>query len=54
MGLYRSICYSVEDAFVKMMTRKKDPAMVREKVMTYRSEKENKKHVKKSKNKIGS
>src|SRR4051812_18119912 len=48
MGFYKTICYSVEDSFIKMMTRKKDPALVREKVLTYRSEKENKKALKKS------
>ncbi|MGQ4668010.1 cell envelope integrity protein TolA [Metabacillus halosaccharovorans] len=38
MGVYRSICYKVEDAFVKLIAKKKDPEQVKEKVEKYRVE----------------
>ncbi|MGM7719180.1 PH domain-containing protein [Metabacillus sp. Hm71] len=40
MGVYRSICYKVEDAFVKLITKKQEPEQVKEKVEKYRIEKE--------------
>jgi len=40
MGVYRSICYKVEDAFVKLITKKEEPEQVKEKVEKYRIEKE--------------
>ncbi|WP_379968840.1 hypothetical protein [Ectobacillus sp. sgz5001026] len=40
MGLYRTICYKVEDEFVKILTRKQDPTIIRERVLAYRSEQE--------------
>jgi hypothetical protein len=46
MGIYRTICYKVEDVFVKMITKQQEPSIVREKVAVYRSERENKKSLK--------
>lgn len=40
MGVYRSICYKVEDAFVKLITKKEEPEQVKEKVEKYRIEKD--------------
>ncbi|WP_153124606.1 PH domain-containing protein [Peribacillus tepidiphilus] len=40
MGIYRNICYKVEDAFVKFLTKGKDPEEIRKKVEAYRKEKE--------------
>jgi hypothetical protein len=40
MGLYQSACYKVEDLLVKIITKKQDQAIVREKVSSYRSQKE--------------
>lgn len=49
MGLYQKICYSVEDLFVKLLTRKQDKQEVLEKVNKYRNEKEIKRKLKKEK-----
>lgn len=40
MDIYRTICYKVEDLFVKTISRKKDQAVVKGKVNNFRSEKE--------------
>ena len=40
MGIYRTICYKVEDLFVKAISRKQDQAAVKVKVNNFRSEKE--------------
>jgi hypothetical protein len=40
MGLYRTICYKVEDIFVKLLTRKLEPQVVKMKVTKFRTEKE--------------
>lgn len=39
MGIYQNICYKVEDIFIKILTKKQDPAAVKTKVSNYRSEK---------------
>jgi predicted CopG family antitoxin len=49
VGLYQKICYSVEDLFVKLLTRKQDKQEVLEKVNKYRNEKEIKRKLKKEK-----
>jgi len=36
MGVYKNICYKVEDLFVKTLTKKQDESVVREKVANYR------------------
>lgn len=40
MGLYKTICYKVEDSFVKLITKKNDLELVLQKVDSYRKEKE--------------
>ncbi|WP_180953523.1 hypothetical protein [Bacillus sp. T33-2] len=40
MGLYQTICHKVENAFVKVLTRKQEPEQVKIKVQTYRMHKE--------------
>ncbi|APH06523.1 hypothetical protein [Bacillus weihaiensis] len=40
MGAYKSICYKVEDAFVKLLTKKHNSEEVTQKVIAYRNEKE--------------
>lgn len=40
MGFYRTICYKVENLFVKMLSKKQDSTLVKEKVNHYRLEKE--------------
>ncbi len=40
MGLYKTVCHKVEDIFVKALSTKQEPDVVREKVSTYRTEKE--------------
>lgn len=45
MAIYRTICYKVEDLFIKVIARKQDASIVKEKVSTYRFEKENKKEL---------
>ncbi|PLT33918.1 PH domain-containing protein [Bacillus sp. V5-8f] len=40
MGIYQKICYSVEDIFVKVLSRKQNPNEVKHKVATYRTSKE--------------
>ncbi|QFT91159.1 hypothetical protein FIU87_21135 [Bacillus sp. THAF10] len=40
MGLYKAVCYKVEDIFVKALSTKQEPNVVREKVSKYRTEKE--------------
>lgn len=40
MGIYQKICYKTEDLFVKLLTKKQDDVLVKEKVQTYRSNKE--------------
>lgn len=39
MGLYRTICFKVEDIFITMMTRKQNSAEVKEKVEAFRNRK---------------
>lgn len=48
MGVYRSVCYRVEDVFVKMLSKKKDSNAVQVKVTDYRQTKEAQKAQKKS------
>jgi hypothetical protein len=36
MGIYRTISYKVEDVFIKMLSKKQDSEMIKEKVATYR------------------
>ncbi|WP_419887583.1 hypothetical protein ACN6MT_19335 [Neobacillus niacini] len=38
MGIYRTISYKVEDMFIKMISKKQDPALVKQKVDKYRAE----------------
>lgn len=45
MGVYRSFCYKVEDAFVKMITKKQDNHIIKEKVSTYRTKRVSEKKV---------
>ncbi|MFS0639108.1 hypothetical protein AB1K84_24810 [Mesobacillus foraminis] len=40
MGVYRTICYKVEDAFVGLLTKGKEPDKVKEKVNAFRRTKE--------------
>lgn len=40
MGIYRKVCYKVEDLFVKLLSKKQNSASVKEKVNDYRLEKE--------------
>ncbi|ALC88893.1 hypothetical protein AM500_03065 [Bacillus sp. FJAT-18017] len=40
MGVYRTVCYKVEDVFVKFLARNKDQAIIQTKVATYRNQKE--------------
>lgn len=48
MGVYKSVCYKVEDVFVRMLSRKKDSNVVQVKVTDYRQAKEAQKAQKKS------
>ncbi|MGG3641024.1 hypothetical protein [Bacillus gobiensis] len=47
MGVYRNICYKVEDVFVKMLTKKHNREIILEKVSNYRLGKEEDKAAKK-------
>jgi hypothetical protein len=40
MTIYRTICYKVEDVFVKLLSKKQDQDIVKEKVKKYRAENE--------------
>ncbi|MBN8199282.1 PH domain-containing protein [Bacillus sp. NTK034] len=40
MGIYQTVCYKVEDIFIKLLAKKDDPAAVKAKVDQYRTEKE--------------
>lgn len=40
MGLYSKLCYKVEDVFILMLSKKKDPEEIKNKVRNYRSQKE--------------
>ncbi|MDQ0974831.1 hypothetical protein F4694_005370 [Bacillus niacini] len=40
MGIYRTISYKVEDLFIKMLSKKQDAEMIKEKVATYRTRNE--------------
>ena len=40
MGIYRTISYKVEDVFIKMLSKKQDSKMIKEKVATYRTRNE--------------
>jgi hypothetical protein len=40
VGIYRTICYKVEDLFVNVLSKNQNPAIVREKVLDYRNNKE--------------
>ncbi|CEG31058.1 PH domain-containing protein [Peribacillus simplex] len=55
MGIYQKICYTVEDIFVKILSRKQNSVEVKQKVVTYRSSKEEsklqKKHEQQERNK---
>lgn len=39
MRIYRAICYKVEDIFVKMLSKKQNSALIKEKVNRFRIEK---------------
>ncbi|WP_243299687.1 PH domain-containing protein [Bacillus litorisediminis] len=47
MGIYKTLCYKVEDLMVKLITKKEDPLIVKEKVTKYRFEKEQLSHQRK-------
>jgi hypothetical protein len=40
MGIYRTISYKVEDVFIKLLSKKQDAEMIKEKVATYRTRNE--------------
>jgi hypothetical protein len=40
MNLYRKVCYKVEDAFIKLLTKKQETTAVVERVSHYRLERE--------------
>ncbi|MED4461812.1 PH domain-containing protein [Metabacillus fastidiosus] len=40
MGIYRTICYKVEDVFIKFLTKKQEPEVVKRKVSDFRSKQE--------------
>lgn len=42
MGIYRTVCHKVEDVFVKVLSKKQDPDVIKERVTKYRTEKEEK------------
>lgn len=50
MGLYRSVCYKVEDVFVKLISKKLDSEQVAQKVESYRKLKEDASALKKEEN----
>lgn len=41
MGFYQIICYKVEDFFVKIISKKQDTEIVKEKVNNFRIKREN-------------
>jgi hypothetical protein len=47
MGIYQKVCYKVEDIFVKIIAKKQDSELVKQKVQDYRTEKEKAKNSKK-------
>ncbi|WP_257349798.1 hypothetical protein [Pseudalkalibacillus decolorationis] len=47
MGIYQNVCYKVEDAFVKLLTKKEDTTVIKEKVATYRTAQKEKRDLKK-------
>ncbi|MFC0523890.1 GRAM domain-containing protein [Pontibacillus salicampi] len=47
MGVYRTVCYKVEDAFIKVIAKNSDPNEVNNKVLTYRQDKEEQRRTKK-------
>ena len=47
MGIYRTVCYKVENLFVKILSRKQDQAAVEVKVNNFRSKKEKISHPRK-------
>ncbi|WP_347552932.1 PH domain-containing protein (plasmid) [Pseudalkalibacillus hwajinpoensis] len=49
MGVYRTVCYKVEDVFVRVLSRKQDSETITMKVMDYRGSKEAQKARKKEK-----
>lgn len=40
MGVYKTVCYKVEDIFVKLITKNEDQEEVKQKVLSFRQEKE--------------
>ena len=52
MGFYQNICYSVEDFFVKILSKKRDTDVVKRKVDKYRIEKESQRLRRKNTDKI--
>lgn len=40
MGVYRTICYKVEDVFIKVLSKGKNPDEVKQKVIAFRTDKE--------------
>lgn len=53
MGIYRTFSYKVEDLIIKLLSKKQDSEMIKEKVANYRSKSEEirnqKKMIKKNK-----
>jgi len=46
MGVYQNFCYKVEDVFVKILYKKQNQELIKEKVVSYRTEKEKSKQQK--------
>ncbi|MGG4466554.1 hypothetical protein ABER68_00785 [Paenibacillus alvei] len=43
MGIYKTVCYKVDDMFVKVLARKKEREQVLNKVAAYRNNKQEQK-----------
>lgn len=46
MGLYQNMCYKVEDIMINVLSKKDNREIIKEKVTTYRIEKNNNKEQK--------
>ncbi|WP_173918969.1 hypothetical protein [Halobacillus sp. Marseille-Q1614] len=40
LGIYRTVCYKVEDLFIRMMSRNQNSEEIKQKVIDYRNQKE--------------
>lgn len=49
MGIYRSVCFKVEDVIVKLLTKKQDPKQIEQRVSSYRLKVEQEKEMRKKK-----